>query len=158
MVHGLPTKALMGRSSPTPFDIRPASHPKVLLRITENNEYCYSPPIIGTLVESGNSFRSTVVNVSLTPELEELVNEKVRSGMYHSASEVIREGLRLLKEQDEVRKFRLGQLSVEVDAGIGQIERGNYTDYNADNMQPLFDEVKSEGRKRLANRSGDTRD
>ena len=41
------------------------------------------------------------MNVSLTPELEELVNEKVRSGLYHTASEVVREALRLLKLRDD---------------------------------------------------------
>jgi antitoxin ParD1/3/4 len=45
------------------------------------------------------------MNVSLTPELEELVNEKVRSGLYQTASEVVREALRLLKNRDdEVRR------------------------------------------------------
>ncbi len=43
------------------------------------------------------------MNVSLTPELERFVGEKVESGLYNNASEVVREGLRLLKEQDEVR-------------------------------------------------------
>ena len=41
------------------------------------------------------------MNVSLTPELEKLVNEKVKSGKYTSASEVVREGLRLLQDQDD---------------------------------------------------------
>lgn len=41
------------------------------------------------------------MNVSLTPELEALVNEKVRSGLYHTASEVVREALRLLKNRDD---------------------------------------------------------
>ena len=40
------------------------------------------------------------MNVSLTPELEELVNEKVRSGLYQTASEVVREALRLLRQRD----------------------------------------------------------
>ena len=45
------------------------------------------------------------MNVSLTPELEALVNEKVRSGLYQTASEVVREALRLLKNRDdEVRR------------------------------------------------------
>ena len=45
------------------------------------------------------------MNVSLTPELEELVNQKVRSGLYQTASEVVREALRLLKQRDdEVRR------------------------------------------------------
>jgi antitoxin ParD1/3/4 len=43
------------------------------------------------------------MNVSLTPELQEFVNGKVESGLYNNASEVIREGLRLLKENDEMR-------------------------------------------------------
>jgi antitoxin ParD1/3/4 len=41
------------------------------------------------------------MNVSLTPELEELVNEKVRSGLYQTASEVVRDALRLLKQRDQ---------------------------------------------------------
>jgi antitoxin ParD1/3/4 len=40
------------------------------------------------------------MNVSLTPELEQLVQEKVKSGRYLSASEVVREALRLLEERD----------------------------------------------------------
>ena len=42
------------------------------------------------------------MNVSLTAELEQFVQGKVASGLYNNASEVIREGLRLLKEHDEV--------------------------------------------------------
>jgi putative addiction module CopG family antidote len=41
------------------------------------------------------------MNVSLTAKLEELVNEKVRSGLYNTASEVVREALRLLKLRDD---------------------------------------------------------
>ncbi len=44
---------------------------------------------------------TAVMNVSLTPELEKLVNEKVRSGLYQTASEVVREALRLLKQRDD---------------------------------------------------------
>lgn len=88
------------------------------------------------------------LNVSLTPELAELVNDKVISGMYHSASEVIREGLRLLKEQDEVRTIRLEELRREIAVGAAQIERGEGTSYASG--KELAEKVKSEGRKRLA--------
>lgn len=44
------------------------------------------------------------MNVSLTPELEQFVQEKVSSGLYYSASEVIREGLRLLKEREQLQQ------------------------------------------------------
>jgi antitoxin ParD1/3/4 len=43
------------------------------------------------------------MNVSLTPELEKFVGSKVESGLHNNASEVLREGLRLLKEHDEIR-------------------------------------------------------
>ncbi len=88
------------------------------------------------------------MNISLTPELADLVNEKVRSGMYHSASEVVREGLRLLKEQDEIRRIRLQELRKEVDRGTDQLERGEYTLYTSG--KELADKIKSEGRRRMA--------
>lgn len=44
------------------------------------------------------------MNISLTPELEHFVQAKVESGLYNNASEVIREGLRLLKEHDDIRR------------------------------------------------------
>lgn len=64
------------------------------------------------------------MNVSLTPELEKLVLDKVGSGRYHSASEVIREGLRLLQEKDELHMIRLQELRNQVAAGLGQLDRG----------------------------------
>ena len=53
------------------------------------------------------------MNVSLSAPLEEYINEKVKSGMYNSASEVIREGLRTLQEKDNERNERLDALLIE---------------------------------------------
>ena len=65
------------------------------------------------------------MNVSLTPELEKFVEGKVESGLYNNASEVIREGLRLLKEQDEVRLRWRGQIERGwIQAQAGQIVDG----------------------------------
>ena len=58
------------------------------------------------------------MNVSLTTELENWVQSKIESGMYTSASEVIREGLRLLKEQDTLKEIRLAELRREIQKGI----------------------------------------
>ncbi len=58
------------------------------------------------------------MNVSLTPELEQYVQEKVSSGLYYSASEVIREGLRLLKEREQLQQIRLRELRQEIQAGL----------------------------------------
>ncbi len=64
------------------------------------------------------------MNVSLTPELEKLVNDKVKSGQYTSASEVVREGLRLIQEQDELRRIKLQALRRDIAQGIEQLDRG----------------------------------
>ena len=64
------------------------------------------------------------MNISLTPELERLVDEKVKSGRYASASEVIREGLRLLEEREELKQHRLAEVRRKIDRGIEQLDRG----------------------------------
>ncbi|MFQ5950116.1 MAG: type II toxin-antitoxin system ParD family antitoxin [Nitrospiria bacterium] len=58
------------------------------------------------------------MNVSLTPKLEELVNQKVQSGLYNSASEVIRSALRLLEEKDRMRAVKLAALRDAIQEGI----------------------------------------
>lgn len=64
------------------------------------------------------------MNVSLPPELERLVTEKVASGLYDSESEVVREALRLLKERDEVRSLAVAELRKDVLAGLAELDRG----------------------------------
>ena len=68
------------------------------------------------------------MKVLLSSELEELVNEKVESGLYASADEVIREGLRLLREQDELKRLRLEELRREIARGMEQVERDELLD------------------------------
>lgn len=58
------------------------------------------------------------MNVNLTPQLEELVRSKVDSGLYTSASEVVREALRLMDEQDRLREAKLEQLRGDVRRGL----------------------------------------
>jgi antitoxin ParD1/3/4 len=80
------------------------------------------------------------MNISLTPHLENLVKGKVESGLYNSASEVMREALLLLEERDQLHKLRLEELKREIQKGI---DSGEAT--------PLdMEEIKVRGRKRLA--------
>lgn len=81
------------------------------------------------------------MNVSLTPELEKMVADRVRSGRYASASEVIREALRLLGEQD-----RLSQLRQDVRLGLEQLNQGVHRPFDHQAVK----RVKRQGRKRLA--------
>lgn len=90
------------------------------------------------------------MNVHLGETFDRFVAELIANGLYQSQSEVIREGLRLLKEQEDLRKLKLEELRKDVRHGFEQIERGEYTAYSA--AQELSDEIKAEGRKRVAQR------
>jgi antitoxin ParD1/3/4 len=81
-----------------------------------------------------------LMNVSLTPELEQFVQAKVKSGRYLSASEVVREALRLLEEHDRLREIRLETLRREIAVGIEQSDRGEIFDGEAV-IQELLDEI-----------------
>ncbi len=87
------------------------------------------------------------MNVSLTPELETLVNEKVKSGDYNSASEVVREALRLLKEQDELKRIRRVELRREVMKGVNDIREGRFRTYESGDE--LAEEIIAEAKKKL---------
>lgn len=86
------------------------------------------------------------MNISLTPELENLVNEKVKSGLYNSASEVIRESLRLLQEQDLLKEIRRNELRREIMLGVEQIRNGEYIEVKASEMDAFAEKLIAEAR------------
>jgi antitoxin ParD1/3/4 len=64
------------------------------------------------------------MNVSLTPELDKFVAGKVKSGRYTSASEVVREALRLLEEYDHARSAQVAAFNHELGARLASLDRG----------------------------------
>jgi antitoxin ParD1/3/4 len=85
------------------------------------------------------------MNISLTPQLEKSVRLRVESGRYASASEVIRDALRLLDQQDQYRAMRLEELRKEVMLGVEQAERGECSEFTAETLH----ELRERGLKRL---------
>ena len=80
------------------------------------------------------------MNISLNPHFEALVKNKVESGLYNSASEVMREALRLLEEHDQLRELRLAELKRDIQKGMDSGE-----------APPLdIEAIKARGRERLA--------
>ena len=71
--------------------------------------------------------RSTMT-ISLTPMLQRFVTTRVGSGRYQSASEVVREGLRLLEQQERLRNAEMSTLRRKVAAGLDQARRGELLD------------------------------
>ncbi len=84
------------------------------------------------------------MNVSLTPELEKLIENKVKSGLYHTASEVIRDGLRLLEERDRLYRARLDALRKDIRKGL---ESGPATLFDPKDLKKRVRRVLSRRRK-----------
>ena len=84
------------------------------------------------------------MNIVLSPELENLVNEQVKSGLYDSPSEVVRDGLLLLKEKAQLRHLRREELRREVQKGIDAMREGRYKTYNS--AEELAEDVIGEAR------------
>jgi antitoxin ParD1/3/4 len=68
------------------------------------------------------------MNVSLTPDLEKFVGNKVESGRYNSASEVVREALRLLEEHDQAKAAQLAEFNRELGRRLDSLDRGECVD------------------------------
>ena len=68
------------------------------------------------------------MHISLTPQLEYRIKEKVNSGLYNNSSEVVREALRFMEEnQDLIQQMKLNHLRQAVAAGADQAERGEFS-------------------------------
>lgn len=85
------------------------------------------------------------MNVSLSPELEKFISGKVSQGRYQTASEVVREALRLLEERDRVREAHVKALRQEIDLGLRDLRAGRVTSFDLKG-------IKREGRRLLRSR------
>ena len=79
------------------------------------------------------------MNVHLTPELEQLVQGRVTSGRYNSASEVVREALRLLEQRDEVFALRKAEIRKQIEEGWQAAGTGDFVDGDG-----VFDQIDKE--------------
>jgi antitoxin ParD1/3/4 len=83
------------------------------------------------------------MNISLTPRLEEMIREKIASGSYSSASEVVREALRLLELEDELRNLKLRRLRHDIREGL---DSGPSTTFEPDKIKRAARRRKSSTR------------
>lgn len=86
------------------------------------------------------------MTITLTEELEELINEKIKSGEYRSADEVVKASLRLLQAQAQGREA----LRREMMRGVEDIEQGRFAVCATDaELEAFSDEIIKQGRERL---------
>ncbi len=85
------------------------------------------------------------MNVNLGSVFDNFIADLLKSGLYQSQSEVVREGLRLLKEREELKNLRLAELRKEIAIGSEQADRGEFV-----SGEETFTEIRrrSAGRKR----------
>jgi antitoxin ParD1/3/4 len=87
------------------------------------------------------------MNVNLGGTFDKFIAELLETGMYQSQSEVVREGLRLLKEREDLKRLRLAELRREIATGSEQADRGEFLD-----GEETFAEIRRRSAKRkLAN-------
>ena len=87
------------------------------------------------------------MNVSLTSKLEEFVAVKVESGRYTSASEVVREALRLLEEHDQSRAAQIAAFNKELSQRLVSLDRGERIDPAVTRRRI---QSKSQGRRKIS--------
>ena len=80
------------------------------------------------------------MDISLTPYFENFVQSKLANKTYHSASDVVCDGLRLLEERDKIQQIKLGELRHDIRIGIT----------SGDSSELDIEEIKIRGRNKLA--------
>lgn len=70
------------------------------------------------------------MNIFLTPQLEDFVEQQVASGLYASTSDVMQEALRLMQEQDALKSLKTSLLQQEIQQGIEQLDQGLGKSFN----------------------------
>ena len=69
------------------------------------------------------------MNISLTPELEDIVKSKVQTGLYNNASEVVREALRFMETHQElIYQMKVDRLRSKLAIGAEQADRGEFAE------------------------------
>ena len=85
------------------------------------------------------------MNITLTPELEQIVIRKMESGLYRSPSEVIDKGLRMLEQEEARQTLRFQELKREIDLGIEQADKGQIKPFDPDNLLTRVRHQMAEG-------------
>ncbi|MCL4693572.1 MAG: type II toxin-antitoxin system ParD family antitoxin, partial [Candidatus Hydrogenedentes bacterium] len=90
------------------------------------------------------------MNINLGTQWEAFVAENIKSGRYLSASEVVRDGLRLLQEKEQLRQLRMDELRRNVKEGLESLDRGECLELDENGVKQYLDDVNARGRTRLA--------
>jgi antitoxin ParD1/3/4 len=81
------------------------------------------------------------MRITLPPDLEAMMQEKIEAGLFNSADEVIAAALTLMMELDDAQREKLARLRAAVQVGIDQADRGDFAeDFSIEKLQSEMDE------------------
>lgn len=80
-------------------------------------------------------------NISLTPEQDAFIDEMLKTGEYRNASEALRDAIRALQQRRAEDALRLERLRQSIDAGLADLERGDYEEVDDADLEAWLDRV-----------------
>jgi len=80
-------------------------------------------------------------NISLTPEQDAFIDEVLKKGEYANASEAVRDAIRALQRRRAIDALKLERLRHSIDAGLADLERGDYEDVDDADLEAWLDRL-----------------
>lgn len=87
------------------------------------------------------------MNVTLKPELEQLISEKVASGDYPSADALVQQAVQCLIEDENMEAVQIPDIKRRIQTAEDEIDRGEFVEYDANTIGGLAKEVREHGLK-----------
>jgi len=80
-------------------------------------------------------------NINLTPEQDSFVDKVVKSGEYQSASEAVRDALRVLQQRRREDALKLKALRAQIKAGVDALDRGDFIEVSAEHLEAYLERL-----------------
>jgi putative addiction module CopG family antidote len=87
--------------------------------------------------------------IVLSPEVEQQIEEQVRTGRFPSADQFVRTCVQLYHDRQRAIDEWRERVRPLVEEGLRDLEEGRYTVYDDEGLKGLIEEIKAEGRRRL---------
>ena len=86
-------------------------------------------------------------NVSLTPEQDAFIDELLKLGEYHDASEAMRDAVRALQQRRAEEALKLDKLRISIKQGVAALDRGDYTEVEDEDLDSFLDDLAVSARR-----------
>ena len=85
-------------------------------------------------------------NISLTPEQDAFIDELLKAGEYHNASEAMRDAIRALKQRRAEETLKLDMLRLSIRHGVAALDRGDFAEVEDEDLDSALDDLVARDR------------